>query len=169
MEARSSCGQFNAALVWGTHIDFLLLAVSLARVASLHIEHATSARAWQDRHKISTQDRTHANEPRNEHTNADTKAHTKAHTRIGQARLQAAHAVHNTASVQVRTPRAIVCAGMPSIPIRAVGRRSRECVQWISGVCRYREKGLSAGGHRPPSSSLSIGAKSVRKRSAFST
>ena len=84
MEARSSCGQFNAALVWGTHIDFLLLAVPLARVATLHIEHATSARAWQDRHKISTQDRTHANEPRNEHTNADTKAHTKAHTSTDQ-------------------------------------------------------------------------------------
>ena len=30
-------------------------------------------------HKMSTQDRTHANKPRNEHTNADTKAHTKAH------------------------------------------------------------------------------------------
>ena len=35
-------------------------------------------------HKISTQDRTHANKPRNEHTSADTKAHSHriAHERL---------------------------------------------------------------------------------------
>ena len=56
-------------------------------------------------HKISTQDRTHANKPRNEHTNADTKAHTKAHTSTDQPTNQPAMwAPHHT---RAPTPHAV--------------------------------------------------------------